>query len=188
MLTAANVKTVLEKLEKNRKEYWSVDKEGANFMNMLIKACNYKRALELGTSNGYSAIWLADALKKTGGNLITIEFWEKRLSLARENFKLCALNDIITPICSSAVPALEKLKNECKKFDFVFMDANKLEYVKYFELIDPMLEKGGMIVADNITSHPEKVKPFVDLISADKRYQTQLLNFEGGILTALKVE
>lgn len=183
-----DIKIVLDRLEAGRKEFWNVAKDGANFMNMLIKACKYKRGLELGTSNGYSAIWLADAFKQTGGHLITIEFWEKRLVLARENFKLCNLSDVITPVCSSALPALEKLKCEGKTFDFVFMDANKLEYIKYFELIDTMLEKDGIIAADNITSHPEKVKPFVDAITSNKKYQTQLLDFEGGILTALKLE
>jgi len=183
-----SIETVLDRLEEGRKEFWNVAKEGANFMNMLIKSCRYKRALELGTSNGYSAIWLAQALKQTGGHLTTIEFWAKRLVLARENFEKCALSKYITPICSSASLALENLAKEGKTFDFVFIDANKLEYLTYFKLIDPMLEPGGVIVADNITSHPEKVRPFVEAIESDKSYQTQLINFDGGLLVALKLE
>ena len=82
-----DTKKVLLELEKTRKDFWNIDRATANFLNMLIKIHNSKNVLEVGTSNGYSGIWIADALKHTGGKLTTIEFWDKRRSVAHENFK-----------------------------------------------------------------------------------------------------
>ena len=126
---------------------------------------NIQCALEIGTSNGYSGLWIAKALKQTGGKLTTIEYYEKRQSVAIENFKKCGVNDIIRPLQGSACDIIEAFTPE-EKFDFVFIDASKREYVKYFELIKPHLMDKALIVADNITSHAEKVQTFIDAIDA----------------------
>lgn len=181
-----NIEDKLLELEKTQKNYWNIARETANFLNILIKTADSKNALEIGTSNGYSAIWLALALKQTKGHLITIEFWDKRQSLARENFKICAVDDVITPIIGSAFDVMEKLYNKGERFDFVFMDANKSEYLKYYELADKMLVDGGIITADNILSHEEKVKPFVEAIKNNPNYQTEILNLPAGLLLARK--
>ncbi len=176
---------ILQKLEGTAQEFWNADKESVNFLNMLIRALNAKNALELGTSNGYSGIWIAHALKKTGGRLTTIEFWDKRLKAAIENFKACGVYDIITPKLGSACDILASMQDE--RFDFVFMDANKLEYIKYFKLIHPILKPGGVILADNITSHSKKVAPYVNEILNHPQYQSELLNFPDGMLMSLKL-
>jgi predicted O-methyltransferase YrrM len=72
-------------------------------------------------------------------------------------------------------------------FDFVFMDANKLEYVEYFKLIHPILKKGGVILADNITSHGKKVEPYLNEILNHPQYQSELLKFPDGMLMSLKL-
>ncbi|HPT40789.1 MAG TPA: hypothetical protein PLG15_00210, partial [Candidatus Gastranaerophilaceae bacterium] len=79
---SAKQQKVLEELEKTSKDFWNISRQTANFLNMLIKISGTKNVLEVGTSNGYSGIWLASALKKTGGRLTTIEFYEKRIELA----------------------------------------------------------------------------------------------------------
>jgi len=175
--------SLLEELESSSESFWNVCRDTANFLSMLIKISNSKSVLELGTSNGYSAIWIADALKSTGGKLTTIEFWDNRLDLAKANFEKCGLSSIITTKLGSATDVLKTINDE---FDFVFIDANKSEYIKYFELIHPMLKKGGIIAADNILSHSEKVKPFVERISVHPEYQTQILNLPDGLLIAYK--
>ncbi|MDD3436321.1 MAG: O-methyltransferase [Candidatus Gastranaerophilales bacterium] len=174
---------VLEELEKTQKDFWNISRQTANFLNMLIKISGAKNVLEIGTSNGYSGIWLAQALKQTGGHLTTIEFYEKRIVLARENFKKCGVDDIITIKQGSACEVLEQLD---EIFDFVFIDANKGEYIKYFELIDPKLKNGGIIAADNITSHAEKVAPFVEKIKSDPNYQVEILDLPTGLLLGYK--
>ncbi len=181
---SAKQQKVLEDLEKTSKDFWNISRQSANFLNMLIKISGAKNVLEIGTSNGYSGIWLASALKKTGGRLTTIEFYEKRIELALDNFKKCKLDDIITIKQGSATVILEKLDEE---FDFVFLDADKSEYIKYFEIINPKLKKGGTIAADNITSHSKKVAPFVEKIKTDKNYQVEILDLPAGLLVAHKL-
>lgn len=175
----------LAELEKTQKDFWNIPRKTAVLINTFIKMMNVQNALEIGTSNGYSGLWIAKALKHTGGKLTTIEFYEKRQSVAIENFKKCGVNDIITPLQGSACEILESLDSE-QKFDFVFIDANKREYVKYFELIKPHLTKKALIVADNIISHAEKVQTFIDAIDSDEDFQYEIVEVPGGILIAYR--
>ena len=170
-----NIEDKFKELESTQKEFWNIARETANFLNILLKTAKSKNVLEIGTSNGYSAIWLALALKETGGHLTTIEFWEKRQNIAIENFKICGVDGLITPKLGSAFDIMEELCNKNEKFDFIFMDANKGEYLKYFEYADKMLENGGIIAADNVLSHEQKVRPFVDKIIENPNYQVQII-------------
>ena len=144
-----------------------------------------KSALEIGTSNGYSGLWIAKALKETGGTLTTIEFYEKRQCVAIENFTKCGVVDIIRPLQGSACDLIASFSAD-EKFDFVFIDANKREYIKYFELIKPHLTEKCLIVADNITSHAEKVQDFIDAVDADDEFQYEIVELPGGILIAYR--
>ncbi len=176
----------LAELETTAEEFWNVSRQSANFINMLIKLMKAQNVLELGTSNGYSGLWIADALKETGGHLTTIEFWEKRQCIERENFENCGFSDLIT--CKVG-PAYEIVRDEInEKFDLVFIDANKGEYVKYFEVVNPLVKKSGVILADNITSHAKKVQPFIDTITNNGCYQVQILDLPDGMLMAYKFQ
>ena len=182
---------ILQKLEKTRTDFWNLDRQSANFLNTLIKINNSKRVLEIGTSNGYSGIWILKALKETSCKLTTIEFWEKRQSVARKNFKTCCPDVEVEPKIGSAIVILEDLLEEIKqgkreKFDFVFIDANKKEYISYFKLIDEMLEDNAVILSDNILSHYEKVEDYVNLLFDRKDYQSQILDLGTGMMLSRK--
>lgn len=182
---------VLLGLEKTQKEFWNIDRATANFLNMLIKIRGAKNVLEIGTSNGYSGIWLAQALKQTGGKLTTIEFWDKRQSVAIENFKICGVNDIIEPKLGSALIILDEIAAEIEQgarepFDVVFIDANKLEYIRYFHKVHPLLKSGGVIAADNVISHAKKVENYLEALNNSDEYQNQMLNFEAGLFLSYK--
>ncbi len=176
---------VFAELEKTQKEFWNIPRKTGVLLNMFIKMMNAQNALEIGTSNGYSGIWLSKALKETGGKLTTIEFYEKRQSIAIENFKKCEVYDIITPIQGSACDVIKSFP-ENEFFDFVFIDASKREYVDYFNLIKPHLTRKAMIVADNIISHAQKVQTFIDAVDADEEFQYEIVEVPGGILTAYR--
>ena len=181
-------KELLEELEQTQHDFWNIARSSANFLNMLVKISGAKNVVEVGTSNGYSGIWLAKALKTNGGHLTTIEYYEKRITLAQEHFKKMGVNDIITILKGSACEVLEELcADENFEIDFAFIDANKGEYIKYFDIINPKLKKGGIITADNITSHPEKVAPFVEKIKADPNYQVEILDLPAGMLIGYKI-
>ena len=176
----------LEELEKTQRQFWNIPRVTGEFLNLLIRTAKSKNALELGTSNGYSGIWLGKALKETGGKLTTVEFYEKRIKPARENFEKCGVLDIITTLEGPAIKILEYMKED-EKFDFVFIDANKSETLKYFELIHPHLVKGGFLAVDNVISHEQKVKPYIDEINSRPDYENVVLTLPAGLSLARKL-
>lgn len=177
-------------LEKTQHDFWNISRQTAEFISMLIKIHKPQKVLEVGTSNGYSALWIADALKdvdaeiNNNGHLWTIEFYEKRQSIARENIANCELSDYVTFLQGSA---REIIKNIEFVPDFVFIDACKQEYIDYFNLLKDKLPKGAIILADNVTSHAAKVADFLDEISNDERFQSQVLDLPAGLLMGLKL-
>lgn len=115
---------VLNRLEVTQKQFWNIARVTAEFLYTLIRDKKAKNVLEIGTSNGYSGIWLGKAVKENGGHLTTIEFYDKRLDVARANFKTCGVDDVITTLQGSALMHLEYLPDDFK-IDFAFVDANK---------------------------------------------------------------
>jgi len=122
--------------------------DGRLLYDIIIKN-NYTRALEIGTSTGHSAIWIAWALSKTGGKLITIEIDEARYREALANFKEAGLSDYIDARLANAHDLVKELKGP---FDFVFSDADKDWYVNYFKDISPKLIVGGCYVTHNVSA------------------------------------
>lgn len=181
-----NTCTILEKLEETAEEFWNISHQTGNFISMLIKSANIKNVLELGTSNGYSALWIADALQYTKGHLTTIEFWEKRQCLAREYISNCGLSSYVTFKTGQAIDVItNELQNE--SYDLVFMDANKGEYLSLFQAFNPLVNKGGIVLADNVISHAKKVEPFINEIMNNEEYQAQVLDLPDGLLMAIKL-
>ena len=181
-----NTTAILDRLEETSEEFWNISHQTGNFISMLIKSANIKNVLELGTSNGYSTLWIADALKSTNGHLTTIEFWEKRQCIARSNIEKCGLSEIVTFKIGQAYDVImTELQKEC--YDMVFIDANKQEYLSFFQAVHPLLKKGGIILADNVISHAEKVKPFIEAVSNHSEYQSQVLDLPDGLLMAYKL-
>ena len=177
---------ILSELEKTQKNFWNISRVTGEFLYTLIKAGNCQNALEIGTSNGYSGIWLGKALKETGGHLTTIEFWEKRFSIARQNFEACGINDVISIVQGSACDILKDLP-ESFKIDFAFVDANKREYIDYFNLIHTHLKTGGFICCDNVLSHKEKTKEFIDAITGHPDYENVVINLPAGLSVGRKI-
>jgi len=123
--------------------------DGKLLYDLIIKN-NYTKALEIGTSTGHSAIWLAWALSKTGGKLITIEIDETRYKEALRNFKEAGLSEYVDARLADAHDLVPKLKGP---FDFVFCDADKGWYKNYFIEISPKLEVGGCFTAHNVSKY-----------------------------------
>lgn len=135
----------------------------------LVLNGKYKKAVEIGTSTGHSAIWIAWALSKTGGKLITIEIDKKRYVEALANFKKAGVSDYIDARLGDAhelVPALEGT------YDFVFCDADKGWYKNYFIAMEPKLVIGGCFVAHNTNMRSSDIREFLDYIQNHKRFTT----------------
>ena len=121
----------MAELEKTQKDFWNIPRQTAVLLNMFIKMMNAKSVLEIGTSNGYSGLWLAKALKATGGRLTTIEFYEKRQSIAIENFKKCGVIDIVKPLRGAACDIIESF-NEDEKLR-CYRKLNEKLKMKYYQ-------------------------------------------------------
>jgi len=144
--------------------------DGKVLYNLIIKN-NYTRALEIGTSTGHSSIWIAWALSKTGGKLITIEIDETRYKAALKNFKKAGVDGLIDARLADAHKLVKELKGP---FDFVFSDADKEWYAQYFKDMEPKLVVGGCFTAHNVTDGFEGTKEFLDYIRSLPNYQTTI--------------
>lgn len=177
---------VLLGLEKTQHDFWNISRVTAEFMYNFIVDSGIKSVIEVGTSNGYSGIWLGKALKKTGGKLITIEFYDKRIVLAKDNFEKCGVSDVIEIKQGDAATILEHLPEDYK-CNFAFVDANKRQYIDFFHLIDPHLVEGGFIACDNVISHAAKVQTFLDDIDKNLNYENVVLPLPAGLSFAKKL-
>ena len=147
--------------------------ETGMFFSILLKAMKARRILEVGTSAGYSTIWFADALMATSsrntnssrrsGNkphLTTIEENGNKVKRARKNFLQAGVDDFIELRQGSALDVLRGIKKK-DYFDFVFLDADKENMVRYLDLVLPMIRVGGIVAADNML-YPEQYRPWME--------------------------
>ena len=139
----------------------------------LIMENGYKRGLEIGTSNGYSGLWLGLAFQKNGGKLITLEIEPKRAKEAQENFKRAGLDNIIESRVNDALKEIPKLEGE---FDFVFIDAWKPDYIQYLKLIKSKMKPGGVITAHNVLNAGRDMQDFLNAIKTDPDLETKIIN------------
>lgn len=141
------------------------------FLYDLIIEKGYKRGLEIGTSNGYSGLWIGLALKQNGGKLITIEIDPRAAYEARKNFEKAGLDDVIEVITGNALIAIPEIEGD---FDFVFIDAYKPEYNDYLRLVRHRVDWGGAIAAHNVTDRGRVMANFVEVIMNDQGLETEI--------------
>jgi predicted O-methyltransferase YrrM len=154
------------------------------FLNMLVKLTKSKNVLEIGTSNGYSTIWLGLGVKENNGQLITLEIDARKIALAKENLKRAGLSDVVLIIEGNAKETISKLD---KEFDFIFLDAEKEDYIEYFDLIFPKVKPGGVIVADNVISHAEELSGYLEHVRSHPKTQSVLIPVGRGEELTLKL-
>lgn len=131
-------------------EMLAITADTGMFFSILLKAIKARRVLEVGTSAGFSTLWLADAVGKKG-KVVTIEMDPLKVKRARKNFKQASVDRVIEIKQGVALDVLRRLKGS---FDFVLLDADKENIIKYFDLVLPLVRKGGIIAADNMLFPP----------------------------------
>jgi len=151
----------------------------------LILKNNYKQVLEIGTSTGHSTIWMAWALSKTGGKLITVEIDRGRYQQALENFKEAGVDQIIDARLADAHELVPRLEGP---FDFVFSDADKSWYRRYFEMVDPKLKVGGCYATHNVSDRPgvQWNRDYLIFLQGLSNYETTVDNRGGGMAISYK--
>jgi len=150
---------------------WNIPEIDGKVLYDLIIKNNYKKAVEIGTSTGHSAVWMAWALSKTGGKLITIEIDEGRYLKALSNFKRAGLSDYIDARLADAHQLVKELKGP---FDFVFSDADKDWYKNYFMALAPKLEVGGCFTAHNVASSWGGINEYLDYVKSRPNFETTI--------------
>ncbi len=154
---------VLEELQEEDRlpgsRLWAIPPETGRFLWILTKGMGAKSVLEIGTSSGYSGTWIACALQSTGGSLTTIEIDPEKVAMARKTYERSGVADWVTIIEGDARAVLPCLEG---RYDMVFLDCDKEFYGDLLEPILLRLRRGGLLIADNVTSHREELRLYVE--------------------------
>jgi predicted O-methyltransferase YrrM len=154
----------------------AVSAEDGRFLRVLVAASGATRALEIGGASGYSAIWIGLGLRDTGGKLTTIEYDPVRAKELAANIKRAGLADIVTVVAGDAFAQVPKVQGE---FDFVFLDAWKRDYRKFFELVSPRVVPGGLFLAHNVVNKRGEMQDFLTAIESARDTWSSIVSPSG---------
>jgi predicted O-methyltransferase YrrM len=163
-------------------ETWAVAREVAEKLFELVLLYKPQTIVEVGTSLGYSTMWLAEAARSYGGKIITLEHEESKIKKTQELFDYLELQNTVTLIHTDAK---DFLKNFTGQIDFLFLDALKRDYLEYIKLAEKNLQTHSIVCADDVVTWKRKVEDFLNHMQAGE-YQTEILELGHGLLIAKK--
>lgn len=169
-----------ERLDRRR----NLEPDSARLLNILIRSIAPAGVLELGTSNGFSTIWIADALESTGGRLVTVEFDAERAAQAAANLDAAGVQSVVEQRVDDAARVLASEADGA--WPVIFLDAERPAYVSYWPDLARVLSPGGLLVVDNCISHADQVADFRGLIDADAGFTSTLVTVGAGLLLVSK--
>ncbi len=160
---------------------WSVPRQTGEYLYNYVLTHKPKVILELGTSSGYSAIWMAAAAQSYGGHVYTVEVAEPKITLAQSYIDRVGLQDSITIIPGMVGDVLATWE---KPIDLLFLDADKMNYLGYIQAIEPMFAEGATLIADNVLDFAHLMQDFLSYIETSDRYQSEVVAIDHGLLVA----
>jgi predicted O-methyltransferase YrrM len=182
----ADLQKLLTQIKSGDSGQLAVSEEDGRFLRVMIVTNGARRVLEIGGAYGYSAIWMGLGLRHTGGRLTSIEFDPARAKMAAENIRKAGLADIVTVVPGDAFTEAPKLDGT---FDFVFLDAWKRDYKRFFDLLLPRLEPRGLFLAHNVVNKQAEMRDFLDAIKNDPRLFTTIVTPSGeGMSVSVKIK
>jgi len=155
-----------------------VPREVGKFLAVLAAAAPAGDWIEIGTSAGYSTLWLALAARETGRRVTTFEILEWKAELARETFAVAGVEDVVEVVHADVRNCLVGRGG----ISFCFLDSEKEDYLELYELVVPKLVAGGLLVADNVVDFRDVVRPMLDRAAGDRRVDTVVVPFLTGQL------
>jgi predicted O-methyltransferase YrrM len=161
----------------------NVEPETAELLGVLVRAIQAQRILEIGTSNGHSTLWLADAAETTEGRVETLDIDPRRTELALANLQRAGLADRVSCRTVGAAQALAEYPDDA--WDLVFLDAERPEYVGYWENLRRTLAPGGTLAIDNAISHEVELTEFNRVLDADPAVTSALVPTGAGLIVAV---
>jgi caffeoyl-CoA O-methyltransferase len=159
-------------LEKSRWTGLSTAPGDAMMLRILIESMNAKRGIEVGVAAGFGSINMGIGFERTGGHLYSLEIDPKRAEDARQNLAKVGLEKTVTVMQGDALKLLPDLKGE---FDFIFIDADKSDYLKYLKAIEPRLKRGAVIVGDNVVVYAGAMADFLTYLQTSPNYDTVIV-------------
>jgi caffeoyl-CoA O-methyltransferase len=155
------VQGVLDAIRAGDTGQLAISAEDGRFLRLLVATGHTQRALEIGGASGYSAIWIGLGLRETGGRLVTIEYDPARAKEAAANISKAGFSDIVQVVSGDAFKEIPKLQGQ---FDFVFLDAWKRDYQRFFNLVFPRMPKGSLFVAHNVINKRSEMPDFLHTV------------------------
>lgn len=165
-------------------ETWAVAPDVAKKLYELVLEYKPQTIIEIGTSLGYSTIWMAEAAREYGGKIVTVEHEETKIKKTQELFDYLELQNTVTLVHQDAK---EFLKNFIGTIDFLFIDAMKREYVTYIQEAEKNMPVGSLLVADDVVTWKRKIEDFLEYIETSQKYTSETLELGHGLLIAKKM-
>ena len=162
----------------------NITRDTGEFLSVMVRATVARRVLEIGTSNGYSTLWLGKAAREIGGSVTTVEFADYKVRLASSNFERSGLSPFINLVQDDAGRLLQKA--DASAYDLIFLDSERTQYPGWWFHLRRVLRSGGLLIVDNATSHVQQMAPFVALVEADSAFTTCLVPMGNGEFLAVK--
>jgi caffeoyl-CoA O-methyltransferase len=173
---SSDVQKILADIKSRDKGMLAVSEEDGRFLRLMVASSGAKRALEIGGASGYSAIWIGLGMRETGGKLVTIEYDPVRAKELAENITRAGLSDIVQVVAGAAFQQIPKVPGT---FDFVFLDAWKKDYKRFFDMVYPRLDKGGLFLAHNVVNKRSEMGDFLDAIQKQPSVWTTIVSPSG---------
>ena len=170
------VDMILRQIKADDHDLLAVSEEDGRFLRLMAASSGATRALEIGGASGYSAIWIGLGLRETGGRLTTIEYDPARARLLSDNIRQASLSDIVRVVAGDAFKEIPKLTGV---FDFVFVDAWKRDYRRFFDLVFPRLRPHGLFLAHNVVNKRGEMRDFLEAIHNNPAAMTTIVSPSG---------
>ena len=161
----------------------NITRDTGEFLGVLVRAMAARRILEIGTSNGYSTLWLAEAARTIDGRVTTVERAEHKVAMARANFARSGLGDSIQLLHADAGDVLRQAERGA--VDLLFLDSERSEYMRWWPDLRRVLRSGGLLVADNAVSHAGEMREFVAVVQAEPGWSASLVPVGNGEFLAV---
>ena len=170
------IESILRSIKAADKGQLAVSEEDGRFLRVLVATRGAKSILEIGAASGYSGIWLGLGARESGGRVVAIEFDPARAKEAAANIKRAGLDDVVRVVHSDAFKEIPKLQGT---FDFVFLDAWKPDYKKFFDMVYPRLTPGGVFTAHNVVNKKKDMEPFLRAVQGHPSLFTTIVSPSG---------
>jgi predicted O-methyltransferase YrrM len=162
----------------------NVDPDSARVLALLVRAAAARRVLELGTSNGYSTMWLADAVRSVGGRLLSVDVDAERSAAAAQNLERGAVREPVELRVEDAAMTLRSSGESA--WDMIFLDAERSAYAGYWPDLLRVLRPGGLLAVDNVLSHAAEVRELRALVNAEERVSDAVVATGAGLLLVVR--